>query len=54
MIKGNDLFVYLNVEKDDSVEVISGIKILYNESISKLFFDSHSSLAGSFVNGRVN
>ena len=45
------LFVYLNPEKDDSVEDISGINMLYKDSTSKLIFDSYSSLAQSFVNG---
>ena len=34
--KGNALFVYLNPEKDDSVEDISGISMLYKKSTSKL------------------
>ena len=41
----NTLFVYLNPEKDDYVENISGINMLYKESTSKLVFDSYSSLA---------
>ena len=51
MKKGNVLFVYSNSEKDDSVEDISGINMLYKESTSKLIFDSYSSLAQSFING---
>lgn len=51
MKKGKALFVYLNPKKDDSVEDISGINMLYKESTSKLIFDSYSSLAQSFVNG---
>ena len=49
--KGNVLFVYSNSEKDDLVEDISGINMLYKESTSKLIFDSYSSLAQSFING---
>ena len=48
------LFVYLNPEKDDSVEDISGINMLYKDSTSKLIFDSYSFLALSFVNGGEN
>ena len=47
--KRNDLFVYLNPEKDDSVEHISGINMLYKKSTSKLSVDSYSSLLDSFV-----
>ena len=49
MKEGNALFVYLNPEKDDSVEHISGINMLYQKSTSKLSVDSYSSLLDSFV-----
>ena len=54
MKEENALFVYLNPEKDDSVEDISGINMLYKDSTSKLIFDSYSFLALSFVNGGEN
>ena len=54
MKKGNTLFFYLNPERDDSVEDISGINMLYKESTSKFDFDSYSSLAQSFFNGGEN
>ena len=44
MKQAHILFVYLNREKDDSIEDISGLKTLYKESTSKLLFDSYSSL----------
>ena len=44
-MKKNVLFVSLNPEKNDSVEDISGINMLYKESTSKLIFDSYSSVA---------
>ena len=47
----NTLFIYLNPEKDYSIEDISGLNTLYRKSTSKLIFDSHSSLAQSFVDG---
>ena len=51
MKQANTLFIYLNPEKDDSIEDISGLNKLYKESTSKLINDSYSSLAQSFVNG---
>ena len=54
MKKGNALFIYLNPEKDDSVEDIYGIDMLYKESTSKLIFDSYSFLTHSFSNGGKN
>ena len=51
MKKGNILFVYLNPEKDDSVQNISGINMIYKDSTSKFISDSYNSLAQSFVNG---
>ena len=45
MKEWNTLFDYLNSEKDDSVEDISGINMLYKESASKLVSDSYSFLA---------
>ena len=51
MKQANTLFIYLNPEKDDSIEDISGLNKLYKESTSKLIYDSYSSLAQSFVNG---
>ena len=45
MKKGNTLFVYYNPEKIDSVQDISGINLLYNDSTSKLIFHTYSSLA---------
>ena len=50
----NTLFIYLNLEKDDSIKDISGLNTLYKESTSTLVFDSYSSLAQSFVNGGKN
>ena len=50
----NTLFIYLNLEKDDSIKGISGLNTLYKESTSTLVFDSYSSLAQSFVNGGKN
>ena len=47
----NALFDYSNPEKDDSVEDISKINMLYKESTSKLIFDSYSYVAQSIVNG---
>ena len=49
--QANTLFIYLNPEKDDSIEDISGLNTLYKESTSKLILDSYSSLAQSFVDG---
>ena len=51
MKQSNTLFIYLSPEKDDSIEDISGLNLLYKESTSKLIFDSYSSLAQSFVDG---
>ena len=50
MKQSNTLFIYLSPKKDDSIEDISGLNTLYKESTSKLMFDSHSSLAKSFIN----
>ena len=50
----NNLFIYLNPEKDDSIEDISGLNTLYKESTSKLIFDSYSSLSQSFIDGGKN
>ena len=50
----NTLLVYLNPEKDNYVEAISGINMLYKESTSKLVFDSYSSLAQSFILGKID
>ena len=49
MKQADTLFIYLNPEKGDSIEDISGLKTLYKESNPKLIFDSYSSLAQSFV-----
>ena len=54
MKKWNKLCVYLNPDKHDSVEDISGINILYKESTSKLIFDSYSSTVQLFVNSGKN
>ena len=54
MKKGNILFVYLNPEKDDSVQNISGINMIYKDSTSKFISDSYNFLAQSFVNGGKN
>ena len=51
MKQANILLIYLNPEKDDSIEDISGLNTLCKESTSKLFFDSYSSLAKSFIDG---
>ena len=51
MKHANALFIYLSPEKDDSIEDISGLNLLYKESTSKLIFDSYSYLAQSLVNG---
>ena len=51
MKQANTLFIYLNPEKDDSIEDMSGLNTLYKESTSKLVFGSYSSLAQSFVDG---
>ena len=50
----SQLIINLNPKKHDSVENISGIDIFYEDSTSKLIFDSYSSLAQSFVNCRKN
>ena len=50
MMENNNLFVYSNPEKDDSIGDIPGLNTLYKESTSKLIFDAYSSLAKSFVN----
>ena len=50
----NTLFVYLNPKKDDYVEDIYGINMLYKESTSKLVFDSYSSLVQSFILGKID
>ena len=47
MKNGITLFVYLNPEKDDSIEGIPKLNKLYKGSTSKLIFDSYSSLAQS-------
>ena len=52
MKQANTLFIHLSPEKDDSIEDISGLNTLYKESTSKLIFDSYSSRAQSFVDGR--
>ena len=44
MKQASALFIYLNPEKDDSIEDISGLNTLYKELTSKLIFDSYSSL----------
>ena len=54
MKKGNALIVYLNPEKDYTVEAISGIKVLYKESFSTLIIYSFSSLAKLFVTDGKN
>ena len=54
MKKGNILFVYLYPEKDDSVQNISGINMIYKYSTLKNISDSYNSLAQSFVNGGKN
>ena len=51
MKQANTLLIYLNPEKDDSIEDIPGLNTLYKESTSKLIFDLYSSLAQLFVNG---
>ena len=52
VMKNDDtLFVYLKLEKDDSIGDIPGLNTLYKESTTKLIFDAYSSLAKSFVNG---
>ena len=51
MKQANTLFIYLNPEKDDYIETISGLNTLYKESTSTLIFVSYSSLAQSFVDG---
>ena len=51
MKQANVLCIYLNPEKDDYIEDVSGSNTLYKESTSKLIFDSYSSLAQSFVDG---
>ena len=51
MKQANTLFIYLNPEKDDSIEDISGLNTLNEDSTSKLIFDSYSFLAQSFVDG---
>ena len=51
MKNNNTLFVYLNLEKDDSIGDIPGLNTRYKESTSKLIFDFYSSLEKSFVNG---
>ena len=48
MKNNNTLFVYLNPEKDDSIEDNPGLNTLYKELFPKLIFDS---LAQPFVNG---
>ena len=51
MKQANTSFIYLNPEKDDYIEDISGLNTLYKESSSKLISDSYSSLAQSLVDG---
>ena len=52
--KRNDLIINLNPEKDDSIEDISGINILYKELTSKLCFDYYYSLVQLFITGGKN
>ena len=51
MQKGNDLRIYLDHEKNESVTDISGINMLHKEPTLKLMFDSYSSLAQLYING---
>jgi len=51
MKKANKISIYLSPVKDDSIEDISGLNMLYKVSTSKLTLDSYSSLAQSFVDG---
>ena len=52
MKQANTLFIYLNLEKDDYIEDISGLNTFYKESTSKLIFKSYSFLTQSFSDGR--
>ena len=44
--------IYLDATHDNSNESINGINILYEENISKLTYDTESSLTRSIVKGR--
>ena len=54
MQKGNDLRIYLDHEKNESVKDISGINMLHKDPTLKLMFDSYSSLAQLYINGGKN
>ena len=52
--KRNDLRIYLDHEKNESVKDVSGINMLHKEPTLKLMFDSYSSLAQFYINGGKN
>ena len=46
--------IYLDIKHDNLIESINGINVVYSETISKLKYDSNSSLALSFIKGGSN
>ena len=45
------LGIYLDITRDNSIESINGINVIYQKEISKLTYDNRSSLVRLYVKG---